>query len=179
MKKAVSVVLAAAVMLSFAAFSAAAEEVFSVSDYLYEDFETPETSGAVIYSAEKTWVAEGFAGSRGAVKMKNNANNMGGVAFNQEYRSVVGETYEISIMGKPPADNPDALNNCYAVAHYRYLADGQPTTSFSGYHLIYLNNKEAAGGGWYRYSASYTVSETCKTGSGSPTIYGDTCTFEL
>ena len=182
MKKVISIIITAMLMLSYAVLSASAEEAFAVSDFLYADFETPETSGSVIFSAEKNWVAEGFGGSRGAVKMKNNANNMGGVAFKQEYRSIVGETYEISIMGKPPADNPNALDNCYAVAYYRYLKDGNPAPDFSGYHLIYLTTKEEMGGGWYRYSASYTVSETCTLYTGghntSQTLYGDTCTFE-
>lgn len=157
---------------------------FAVSDYLYADFETSETSGSAIYSAEKTWVSEGFGGSRGAVKVKNNANNMGGVQINGN-RSVVGETYEISILAKPPADKPDALDGAYVVAYYRYMTEEEsgggpvPSENFSGYHLIYLTNKEDVGGGWYRYYKTYTVSGTCTVSSSKTAqIYGETCNFQ-
>ena len=144
MKKSFSLWLAAVVLLMSCMSIVGAEDYF-VSDFLYADFETPQTSGTAIYSAEKTWVAEGFGGSRGAVKMKNNANNMGGVQFDKN-RSVVGETYELSICAKPPADNINALDGGYVVSYYRCLTDDGsgtlvPSKNYSGYYITYLKNK--------------------------------------
>jgi len=180
MKKIISLFMALCMLLScMAAIGVhAAEEAYAVSDYLYADFETEADSGEGIFYAEKTWIAEGFGGSRGAVRIKNKSNNMGGVGISAPKRSVVGETYEISVVAKPPADNPNALDNCYAVAYYRYLKDGAISTDY-GYHLIYLSTKTALGDGWYRYSATYTVQANCQFSGGTTAIYGTDCKYEF
>ena len=182
MKKVFGLWLAAVVLLMSCISIVGAEDYF-VSDFLYADFETPQASGTAIYSAEKTWVAEGFGGSRGAVKMKNNANSMGGVQFDRN-RSVVGETYELSICVKPLADNVNALDGGYVVSYYRYLTDDgtgvlAPSENYSGYHITYLKNKEDLGGGWYRYYANYTVGENCTiSGSTRAPVFGTDCNFQ-
>ncbi|MBQ4086643.1 MAG: acetylxylan esterase [Clostridia bacterium] len=156
------------------------KEPFAVSDFLYVDFETESESGDVIYSAKKTWVSEGFGGSRGAVHLKNTTDKMGGIRINTPTRSVVGETYEFSVVAKPPADNPAALDNCYIVPLYRYLENG--AVSDNGYHgwqLIYLTTKEALGDGWYRYSNTHTVAKTCTVSGATPEVYGEDCIYEF
>ncbi len=160
---------------------AASKPVFAASDFLYMDFETESDSGDAIYYAEKTWISEGYGGSRGAVKIKNTTSNMGGVRINTPTRSVVGETYEFSVVAKPPADNPAALDNCYIVPLYRYLENGEVSDNgYHGWQLIYLTTKEALGDGWYRYSNTHTVAETCTiTGGVTPKVYGEDCIYEF
>lgn len=187
MKKAFVLYLTFVLMLStFLPVLSGAENNETVNDVTICGFETPDGYSA-IYTANHVWQAGGYAGSDGALKISQGTNKMSGVAING-INTVVGTTYDISIIVKPPQDNPNALDKCHVVVYHSWYDKGDNgemviSPQLSGYHEMALPVKTDMGGGWYQYSVKYTVSETCNVWSSGAVsvhnVYGTASKLEF
>lgn len=176
MKKTCILTLVFLLFLTFQTpLSSVAADNTSVNDVTICGFETAD-GYSTIYTANHTWQAGGYAGSDGALKIAQGTNKMSGVAVDG-INTVVGTTYDISIMVKPPQDNPAVLDGCHVVVYHYWYDEGENggitiSSSPTGYHEMSFPIKTDMGGGWYQYSTKYTVSETCNVWSaGSVSVH--------